>query len=143
MNMRISAFREAEDPRLALASIQPHRRGLVDPLDPKAECPLGRMRLKGRITEAEYQAGVRWRTIYHNWLRSIGAPGYEGATIDDELAEAIQRSMRAGEAILKNLGTRVFHSVNAVAVYEEELGDSEVTEVAAKKGLAALSAIFG
>lgn len=162
MNIRISATREIPDARIFVAFDQPHRRNSHDPLDPRNECPLGRLRLRNKITEAEYQAGCRWRTIYHNWLNSIGAPnpfpasvgiGTGGHTqelldasgIDDEMAEVIARAFRAGEAVLKRQGVRVFHAVNAVAVYEEpeELGDFEFTAKAAKRGLAALSEIFG
>lgn len=165
MSIRISAAREIEDPRIATAQDHPHRRNLADPLDPKAECPLGRMRLRGLITEAEYEAGCRWRNIYHSWLCSIGAPNpfpaaidldasfHEGQAplsstnddLDDERSEAIAKMFKVGESILKRLGTRVFHAVNAIAVYEEpeELGDFEFTAAAAKKGLAALAERFG
>lgn len=120
------------------------------------------MRIKGLISEVEYQAGIRWRNVYHKWLHSIGAPNpfpaavdangsfgrqnpMDDGSIDDELAEAIQRSMRAGEKALKMQGARVFHAVNAVAVYEEpeELGDFDLTSAAAKKGLKALVEVFG
>lgn len=166
MNIGISAVREIEDPRSDIAKQQPHRRDLdeSDRLDEKAECPLGRLRLKGDITEAEYQAGVRWRNLYHSWLCSIGAPNPFPAAVDwggsfsegqallsqasdewdDERCEAIAKSFKIHEAVLKRLGIRVFHAVNAIAVYEEpeELGDFEFTTYAAKKGLAALANIF-
>lgn len=165
MNIRISAVREIEDPRTETAEAQPHRRDVRDSLDPKAECPLGRMRLKGLISEAEYEAGCRWRNLYHSWLCSIGAPNPFPAAIDwggafsegqaplssmsdeldDERCEAIARAFKVGEQALKKLGPRVFHAVNAIVVYEEpeELGAFEFTAYAAKKGLAALSRTFG
>lgn len=165
MNIRISAVRIVEDPRQEIAKKQPHRRNLPDPLDPRAECPLGRMRLRGVISESEYEAGCRWRNIYHSWLCSIGAPNPFPAAIDwggsfnegqaplssmsdeldDERSEAIARAFKIGEQALKRQGIRVFHAVNAVAVYEEPegLGDFEFTAKAAKKGLAVLSEIFG
>lgn len=142
MNIHISAVR-AEDP-ISDEWVQPHRRNCPNPSHERAECLLGRMRLRGTITEAEYQAGCRWRSIYDTWLRSIGAPGYEDQDLDDELCEAIAKAMRTGEAVLKKLGPRVFHAVNAIAVYEEaeELGDFELTSEAAKVGLAALAEVF-
>jgi hypothetical protein len=161
LNIRISATREMPDARKFVASDQPHRRNSNDPLDPRNECPLGRLRLRNKITEAEYAAGCRWRTIYHNWLNSIGAPnpfpasvgiGTGGHTqelldssgIDDEAAEMIAKAFKTGERELKKLGPRVFHAVNAIVVYEEpdELGDFEFTAMAAKKGLAALAQVF-
>jgi hypothetical protein len=164
LNIRISAIREIEDPRAATAKSYPHRQNLDDPLDFKAECPLGRMRLRSQISEAEYEAGCRWRNIYHSWLCSIGAPNPFPAAIDwtgsfsegqaplssgdnalaDERDEAIAKAFKIGEAVLKKLGCRVFHAVNAVAVYEEteDLGDFEFTARAAKIGLKALAEIF-
>jgi hypothetical protein len=157
----VSALRaEPTDSRLAAALDNPKRRPFADPLDHRLECLLGRLRVSGKITEAEYNAGVRWREIYLNWLASIGAPSPFPAAMtlagancqtplgsknfDDERCEAIAKAMRAGEKVLKGLGNRVFHSVNAVVVYEEpeELGDFESTAYAAKKGLAALADLF-
>ena len=171
MGIRISAVREIEDPRLATALSNPLRRKYAakghDPLDPLIECPLGRMRLDGLISQAEYEAGVRWRKIYQDWLHSMGAPNpfcaspgdpdsisFMGDTpcqmplssdgINDEKAENVAKLFRTGERALMRLGRRVFHAVNAVAVYEEteELGDFEFTAYAAKKGLTALAEIF-
>lgn len=164
MNIRISAIREIEDPRTPTARSHPRRENLADPLDPRAECPLGRMSLRGQITLAEYEAGCRWRSIYHNWLQSIGAPSPFPAAIDwggshsegqaplslvsDELEEeremAIAKAFKVGESTLKKLGVRVFHAVNAITVYEEpeELGDFEFTAMAAKRGLAALAQVL-
>lgn len=161
MNIRISATREMQDARVFVASDQPHRRDAIDPLDPRHESPLGRLRLGGRITEREYHAGCQWRNIYFNWLHSIGAPNPNpaaidygavsseqaplGAVDDDERDEAIAKAFKGGEAVLKLLGPRVFHAVSAIAVYEEpeELGDFQFTARAAKIGLAALAEHFG
>lgn len=165
MSIRISAIREVEDPRLIVAATQPHRRGFPDPLDPRCESPLGRMRLRRQISEAEYEAGCRWRNIYLGWLTSIGAPdpfpdaidcggsssGAQGplssnpSELDDERDAALAHVTRDGIKVLKSKGIRVFHAVNAVAVYEEpeELGDFQFTAKAAKIGLGALVVFFG
>lgn len=162
MNIRISATRELPDARVFVAFDQPHRRGKIDPLDPRHESPLGRLRLSGRITEREYNAGCQWRNIYFSWLHSIGAPNPNPAAIDygavvdkqepmgavadnDERDEAIAKAFKGGEAVLKRLGPRAFHAVGAIAVYEEteELGDFQFTARAAQKGLAALAEHFG
>lgn len=148
------------DPVAPIASQLPHRRGFDDPTDPRLENPLGRLRARGQISEAEYQAGCRWRSIYHRWLMSIGAPNPFPAAIDfcgssgrqdplddgmtDEQAEEIAKVFRVGERALKKLGPRVFHAVNAIAVYEEpeELGNYECTAKAAKLGLGALAECY-
>jgi hypothetical protein len=118
--------------------------------------PLGRLAHAGRITRAEYEAGVRWRDVYLGYLKSIGAPepyGNSGGSLDaysDELCEELKRKYLAGVKILESCGVprgkytkskRVLHAVNAVAVFEEseELGDFEFTAAAAKIGLAALA----
>jgi hypothetical protein len=161
LNVSVSAreLKERDD----LAIKQPHRKKVPESEREKreAESPLGRLLLNKKISQAEYDAGCRWRDIYFNWLRSIGAPNpfpravdlnnsdfqrpYNSNFIDDERAEAITKAFRIGERTLKNLGRRVFDSVNAIAVYEEpeELGDFNSTALAAKKGLAALAEIFG
>ncbi len=141
MSIRISAERTIEDPRIDGARKNPvrnryHLKG-IDPLDNRIESTLGRMFLDNRVTEEEYNTGVRWRKIYDNWLLCIQAP----AELSDEAAEAFEGKYKAGCAILRRLGRRVFDSVNAVCVYEqpEELGDFEFTAAAARKGLNALA----
>lgn len=109
--------------------------------------PLGRLAHAGKITRAEYEAGVRWRSVYLDYLKSIGAPepyGNSDESLDsysDELCERLKESHRAGMKILEQCGKRVLHAVNAIAVFEEpeELGDFEFTARAAKVGLAALA----
>lgn len=163
MGIRISAEREIEDARTELALRQPHRNQFLDPLDPKIECSLGRLRLSGRLTEAEYDAGCQWRNIFRNWRLSIGAPAPFAAAIDyrnsdlvqddsdsdsefsDEQAEAIARAYRVGEGALMGISRRVFHAVNAIAVYDEPegLGPMDSTVLAAKRGLSELAVMFG
>lgn len=112
------------------------------------ECPLGRLATSGTITREEYQAGVKWRTIYLGYLHSIGAPQPYGSShqidMDVDDCEHFAKSHKRGCELLNALGKRVFHAVNAVAVFEEseELGDFEFTAEAAKKGLAALARDF-
>ena len=146
LGIRISAV-ALKDPEF----IQPHRIDFDHPNDHRAECPLGRLRLRNIISEAEYQAGCRWREIYHNWLRSIYAPDPFGGgeqlepkeQWDDEMCEDIARAAKLGVSILKQQGTRVFHATNAIVVYEEPEELGEDTAMAAKVGLAALARVFG
>jgi hypothetical protein len=137
--------RDREDSdRLERALRNPKRREFADPLDSRLECTLGRMRVRGQITEAEYQAGVAWRGAYSRWLKSIESP--EEVTESD--ADAAQKKYRRGLEILEAFDgsntykkrKRVVHAVNSVCVFEdpEELGDFEFTAKAAKIGLADL-----
>jgi hypothetical protein len=123
--------------RVERASQNPNRRDFSDPLDSRLECPLGRIRVNKKITEEEYQAGVKWRTIHKAWKDSITHP----EELTDEQCEQAQEAFRRGLKILEAHGNRVYHAVNAIVVYEEpeELGDFEFTSSAAKIGLAALA----
>jgi hypothetical protein len=135
----------------------PFRRGFADPLDPRLECPLGRARARNKITEAEYLAGVKWRDVFLTYLQSIGAPYPFCQSVDgggvvtgdpeelsDETCERAAELYKRGVSILMERGRRVYHAVNAVAVYEEseELGDHEQTLRSARIGLSELSKRF-
>lgn len=145
LSIRITATREIEDPRVEEALRNPFRRKYkargFEPLDVRIESPLGRMLLDKRITEPEYNAGCQWRGIYADWLHSISC---DPDDVSDAKAEATAKSFKSGVRVLKALGDRVFHAVNAVAVYEEteDLGDFEFTAEAARRGLHALTALF-
>ena len=126
--------RDREDfERIDFALRQPNRRDAKDPLDARLECPLGRMRVNGLIEENEYQAGVKWRTVYANYINSIQEPDEK---TDDECEIAI-KAFERGLKLLLGEGKRVFHALNAVCVFEEpeELGDFEFTSHAARVGL--------
>jgi hypothetical protein len=156
--MHGTALRNRQDEsRIAAAIKNPNRRDFADPLDPKLECNLGRLRARGKITEAEYLAGVRWREVYGEYLSAIGAPfpfcqspaGYglvSPATpfMPDEICENLTATYKAGIRILEAKGKRVRDAVNAICVYDEpeELGDFEYTLKAARIGLADLSRNF-
>lgn len=130
--------RDREDfDRIERASINPNRRGFPDPLDARLECPLGRLRVGGVITEVEYQAGVKWRTVFSGYLNSIQSPD----EVSDDESSAAMRDFERALKLLEGQGKRVFHALNAVCVYEEpeELGDFEFTSGAAKIGLGVLA----
>jgi len=109
---------------------------------------LGRLRYQGRITQAEYLAGDKWRNVYLNWISSIESPD---SMSDDDCATAKEQYLK-GLAILEahdptkkyQKRKRVVHAVNAIAVFEdpEELGDFEFTLKAARVGLSDLSKHF-
>lgn len=145
--------------RAIRASESPHRRDFDDPLDPRLECQLGRLRVEGikaekagvddvGITEAEYQAGVRWRNAFNAYLHSIQNP----EDLTQEQCDIALAAYKKGLNILEKVNetksykkrTRVLHAVNAIAVYEdpEELGDYQFTVTAARVGLAALAVSF-
>jgi hypothetical protein len=80
--MHGTARRAERNEREEFAAKMPHRRGFENPLDERLESPLGRLRVKNQISEAEYQAGNRFREFYLAYLMSIGCPTpYGGARI--------------------------------------------------------------
>ncbi len=130
----------AEFERVDLARQNPNRRDAEYPLDPRLESLLGRMRVKNRITESEYQAGVKWRNSYTSYIHSIERPD----DLTDDECENASEAYHRGIKILEAKGKRVLHAVNSIAVFEdpEELGDFEYTLKAAQIGLAALATSF-
>lgn len=135
--MQLSAAlreRDREDfDRIECASKHPHRRDAKDPLDARLECPLGRMRVFGKITEPQYQAGVKWRVVYSSYLQSIQSPDEMSPDDCDIALKAFERGLK----LLKGEGKRILHALNAICVFEEpeELGDFEFTSSAARVGL--------
>lgn len=105
--------------------------------------PLGRLAVDGTITQREYEAGRRWHNIYSQYLRCIGAPApYGSAELpSDEECEVWTALFKRGRKLLEAKGKRVFHAVNAIAVYEEpeEYGDPKFRVAAAKIGFAVLA----
>lgn len=126
--------------RALTASESPHRRDFADPLDPRLECRLGRLRVSDQISEAEYLGGVKWRGVHQAYMHSIQSP----EDLTDEQCELAVKAYERGRSIMKSQGERVLHAVNAIVVYEdpEELGDYQFTVTAARIGLSALASRF-
>lgn len=144
MSIAISGSRDIPDRRLDAARKNNIREWWYkhggDPLNERLECPLGRLRLGGFLSEKEYEAGCKWRTIYRNWLEAIEAP----SDLSDEKAESYEQAFRVGQSALMKAGRRVFDGVNAIVVYEEpeELGGLHENAKAARVGLNILVGIF-
>lgn len=140
LNAALRERNRSDYERAITACSSPHRRDFEDPLDPRLECQLGRLRVENKISEAEYQAGVKWRATHQLYLHSIQAPD----DLTDEQCELAVKAYERGRAILETEGSRVLHAVNAICVYEdpEELGDYQFTITAARIGLAQLAKNF-
>lgn len=121
------------DPR-AVAQLMPHRRLVPADVahDPKAESLLGRLCLNGWITEAQYDAGKRYRDIVIRYRAVIDAPkpderslsgvivgpwGGSGA-MDDE--EAVRRKAMYDAAFIavSDSGQRAARAVARCAVHD-------------------------
>jgi len=68
----------ADSPRV-IAARMPHRRGLGErALDPAAESELGRMRLRGEVTEPEETAGYVYGRMWRGYVSTLDAPRTPG-----------------------------------------------------------------
>ncbi len=109
--------------REIVAAGMPHRSKLPKELqtDEKAESSLGRMRLRGQITELQFTAGERWRGVVGSYLATIGPPralagrGY-GQEMDDEEAERRKRECFEGIEAIKVAGADAIKAINRVVL---------------------------
>jgi hypothetical protein len=68
----------AESPRERAAHM-PHRRGLGEhAVDPAAESELGRMRLRGEVSEPEATAGEVYARMWRGYVSTLNAPATPG-----------------------------------------------------------------
>lgn len=143
------------DPK-AIAQLQPHRRlvpaGVAH--DPKAECVMGRLCLNGWISETQYQAGVKYRTLVMNYRRVIGAPRSTEASMsgvivgpwagggempEDRQIEIRNAYMRAFEALQEHPDNRCARDVSHCVIQDR----TNFTLAVVKSGLNALALHFG
>lgn len=118
----------------ALAQLMPHRRLVPREVahDQKAECIMGRLRLNGWLTEAQYQAGVNYREAVGRYRAVIDAPRGEismagvivgpwgGSSMTEERAIEIRNEyMRAFEALAQTgMERHVAHLIHDRSQFE-------------------------
>ncbi len=99
----------------AIAQLMPHRRLVPQEVahDPRAECIMGRLRINGWLTEAQYDAGVKYRESVGRYRSIIEAPRGEismagvivgpwaggGMMTEERVIEIRNEYMRAFEAL--------------------------------------------
>ena len=75
-------LRASSDPAISptqVAATQPHRQGLGDhAADQKAESYLGRMALRGQITQLQYLAGQTYGRQWRTYLATLDGPRWTG-----------------------------------------------------------------
>src|SRR5580765_3188011 len=77
-HLKRTAADPMDSPR-AIAARMPHRRGLGElALDPHAETELGRMLLRGQITEPEETAGEVYARMWKGYISTLSAPTATG-----------------------------------------------------------------
>jgi len=77
-HLKRTAADPMDSPR-AIAARMPHRRGLGDnAADPAAESELGRMRLRGEVSEPEETAGQVYARMWRGYISTLNAPATPG-----------------------------------------------------------------
>jgi hypothetical protein len=148
------ARRKAVDVK-AIAQTMPHRQEVRPEIrhDPLAETKLGRLRLAGRITQPQYEAGDKYADIVRRYRAVISAPGGEvsmagvivgpwggsGAMDDEEATRRKDQYNAAFEALECGAGNRSARAVAHVAVYNRL--EFDLTDL--KRGLTVLAEHFG
>lgn len=126
------------DERFDRAAEMPHRSPAGDDrLDARLESELGRLFFSGLIPQAEYEAGLRYSNIVLEYLWSIDAPapfGSEASDLSEDACFVRKMNMSAANEVLRAVSKRSRAIVNRIAVYEQPLGENELSGLRAALG---------
>jgi len=144
----------AESPRERAAHM-PHRRGLGEQSsDPAAESELGRMRIRGEVSEPEETAGYVYGRMWRGYVSTLDSPRSPGegqgrvgscsGCSEPEMmrwcACALRRRIYAEAAsVLVSTGSGVSPQVHAVVILDRPCSDVPLLRL----GLSALAAHYG
>jgi hypothetical protein len=138
----------------AMAALNPDRRGLAEGLrtHERAGSVLGRLNLKKRISEHEYEAGCRYAVVVGAWRAMIGVPAHLGGNgtgqncwglspCPPQTCVCLARKIRYDDAYC-SIRTHAAHlAVNAAAIHDHDISADQLPHL--RKGLAALARHFG
>jgi len=139
----------------AMAAKNPDRRGLPEALrtHERAGSALGRLNLKKRISDNEYEAGQRYSVIVGAYRAMIGVPGHLsgggwgfdcggfGCPDNPDACICLARKNRY-DAAYCTIRTHAAHmAVNAVAIHDHDIPPDELVHL--RVGLSALARHFG
>ena len=155
-HLKRTATDPMDSPR-AVAARMPHRRGLGDQaLDPAAESELGRMRLRGEVTEPECTAGEVYARMWRGYVSTLDAPrspgegqGRVGSCLGCSEPETRrwcacalrQRVYAEAASVLVQTGSGVSPAVHAVVILDRQCPFSSLELL--KMGLTALAKHYG
>jgi len=155
-HLRRSVADPMDSPR-AIAARMPHRRGLGDQaLDPAAESELGRMRLRGEVSEPENTAGEVYGRMSRGYVATLSAPRAPGVAqgaisacmgcpspLDRKwcLCDLRRRIYAEAASVLVQTGSGVSPVVHAVVILDRECPFSSLGLL--KLGLTALAKHYG
>jgi len=130
----VAAERQPMDDPTATARAQRFRDGAKpdDWRDHRRGSVLGRLLLKGLITEEQHEAGERWHTVVHRFARAWSIPmhtpravdlnairGGSGPDLDPEDAKRIRRAYDDGFAALLEAGRQPLSAVTECVIRDE------------------------
>ena len=146
----------AESPR-AIAERMPHRRGLGEQSsDPAAESELGRMRIRGEVSEPEETAGYVYARMWRGYVSTLNAPATPGEaqgrvsacagcpSPEDRkycLCDLRRRIYAEAVRVLISTGRGVAPVVNAVVILDRQCVFLDLASL--KLGLTALAEHYG
>jgi len=146
----------AESPRERAAHM-PHRRALGESaVDPAAESELGRMRLRGEVSEPEETAGYVYARMWRGYVSTLNAPATPGEAQgrvsacagcpwpEDRkycLCDLRRRIYLEATGVLVSTGRGIAPLVRAVAIYDQQCRFADLPTL--KLGLSALATHFG
>lgn len=143
---RLNVRRQSDDHLMAM---QPHRRDLpaADRMSPKAITTLGQLNLTRRISDAQYEAGERYREVVNRYRAVIGsidplmAPQWGSWPLSDDEAKNRTEAYNDAYMVVWRSGQAAAKWVSRVAVYDETCPISAFPELVC--GLQALAVHFG
>jgi hypothetical protein len=145
-----------ESPRERAAHM-PHRRGLGESAsDPAAESELGRMRLRGEVTEPEATAGEVYARMWRGYVATLDSPRDAGVghghgetcvgcpaplTRKFCICDLRKRIYAEASRVLVSTGRGIAPVVHAVVILDRQCGFSDLPTL--KLGLTALAEHYG
>ena len=155
-HLKRTAADPMDSPR-AVAARMPHRRGLGDQaLDPAAESELGRMRLRGEVSEPEETAGQVYARMWRGYVATLSAPRAPGVAqgaisacmgcpspLDRKycICDLRRRIYAEAAQVLISTGSGVSPAVHAVVILDQQVSVDSLGLL--KLGLGALAVHFG
>ena len=146
----------AESPRERAAHM-PHRRSLGEhAVDPAAESELGRMRLRGEVSEPEETAGQVYGRMWRGYVATLDSPrdaglghGQSSACVGCPaplsrkfcICDLRKRIYAEASRVLVSTGRGVAPVVHAVVILDRQCGFSDLATL--KLGLTALAEHYG
>ena len=149
------AYRKAETTESVMAVARAQRAKIVGnahALDPRAGYVLGQMNIKGVVTDAQHEAGLRYAALVEAWQRVQGLPSPFPAAMDlagvrglslysspaDAAVQRVANEYMKMQTALSDAGRKAIGAVREVCLYDRDWQDIE----SLRNGLEVLAKFF-